>query len=75
MIKKITRIDEKYQIIMSCYHMICYIQDLHYISIYIFIDVFNHGVTKYQNSCQYVIYIKRYIQNTITVLKITYIYV
>ena len=48
MIEKISRIDEKDQILVSCYHMICYIQNLHYISIYIFIDVFNHGVTKDQ---------------------------
>ena len=36
MIQKITRIDEKDKILVSCYHMIYYIQDLYYISIYIF---------------------------------------
>ena len=46
MIKKITRIDENDKILVSCYHMICYIQDYTIYQFTYFIDVFNHGVTK-----------------------------
>ena len=40
------RILSKDQILVSCSHMTCYIQKLHYISIYIFIDVFIQGMIK-----------------------------
>ena len=46
MIQKITRIDEKAQIIVSCYHMTCYIQIYTIYQFTYFIDVFNHGITK-----------------------------
>ena len=40
------RILSKDQILVSCSHMTCYLQNLHYISITCFIDVFNQGVIK-----------------------------
>ena len=40
-LEKITRIDQKDQkFIVSCYHMNCYLQEIHYTSIYIFYLLF-----------------------------------